>query len=210
MFELFQEKRVFEVARDLKVPTPDIIDFLARAGYDVTRKQMQPVTRDALLRVMHNFDRQRTIQYLMGQGIIGEMLKQKLAELDSAKANLPTPPKPEPAPKLLQKLLEAPKATDAPPSVAPPRPARQLFTKSKEASRFTPRTAAARALKQAEPTVKVWYREKPLVPIDPFTTTSSNPQALSTGHIDLELIRRLLALSVEGKQGVLQELRAAA
>jgi len=49
-------RRAFEAARELKLETPTVLEFLASKGYDTSRKQMQPVDEDMFLDLLKRFD----------------------------------------------------------------------------------------------------------------------------------------------------------
>jgi len=92
----YVSKRVFEVARDIKAPTNDIIEFLISTGYDVTRKQMHPVDERMYIAILHKFDRPRFEKYLTDRGITGEDLKRMINLLDEQTRRKETPPPPKP------------------------------------------------------------------------------------------------------------------
>ncbi len=56
-------KRVFQVARDLKVVTPTIIEYLESCGYKVSRKQMEPVTEEMYIELLRRFDKVQFLKY---------------------------------------------------------------------------------------------------------------------------------------------------
>lgn len=58
-----EKRRIFEVAKELKLMTPTIIKFLEAHGYDVSRKQMSPISEEMYVELLHKFDRTRYLQY---------------------------------------------------------------------------------------------------------------------------------------------------
>jgi len=56
-------RRAFEVARELKLETPTVLDFLASRGHDVSRKQMQPVDEETYVELLRKFDQTRLRKY---------------------------------------------------------------------------------------------------------------------------------------------------
>jgi len=89
-------KRVFEIAREIKAPTNDIIEFLTSAGFDITRKQMHPVDERMFIAVLYKFDRPRFEKYLTDRGITGEDLKRMINLLDEQTKRASKPPAPKP------------------------------------------------------------------------------------------------------------------
>ena len=61
--QIVNKRRVFEVAKELKVVTPAIIEFLEAKGYDVSRKQMHPVTEEMYVELLNKFDKAKFAQY---------------------------------------------------------------------------------------------------------------------------------------------------
>ncbi len=61
--QIANKRRVFEVAKELKVVTPTIIEFLEAKGYDVSRKQMHPVTEEMYVALLNKFDKAKFAQY---------------------------------------------------------------------------------------------------------------------------------------------------
>ncbi|MBM3327088.1 MAG: hypothetical protein FJY65_08960 [Calditrichaeota bacterium] len=53
----FKPKRVFEIARELKITTPEILEFLQKCGFNISRRQMQPVDSEMLGALLWRFDR---------------------------------------------------------------------------------------------------------------------------------------------------------
>jgi len=62
-----KRRRVFQVAQELKVVTPTIIEFLEARGYDVSRKQMQPVNEEMYVELLRRFDQSRFQRYQADQ-----------------------------------------------------------------------------------------------------------------------------------------------
>jgi len=61
-------RRAFEVARELKLETPTVLDFLASRGHDVNRKQMQPVDEETYIELLKKFDQTRLRKYQSDHG----------------------------------------------------------------------------------------------------------------------------------------------
>ncbi len=198
MPEIYVVKRVFEVARELKVPTPDLLEFLVIAGHDVTRKQMQPVTEQMFIAILHRFDRLKFEQYLIANGILGEDLRRMVALLDDQWRNVIPQKKKAPAP---PKVIE-----EAPPK---PKPIPVLRQPRPQRPRFEPKpTRARRAFMNDEsPSFKIILTKRP---VNVMAQSSSEPKAIPTTPLALELIHRVLALTNEQKLGLLREMREAA
>jgi len=56
-------RAVYQVAKELKVITPTIIEFLEARGYNVSRKQMHPVSDEMYVELLHKFDRAKYLKY---------------------------------------------------------------------------------------------------------------------------------------------------
>lgn len=61
--ERIKNRRVFEIARELKRDTPTIMTFLENKGYDVKRKQMTYVDEEMYVGLLHEFDRVKYQKY---------------------------------------------------------------------------------------------------------------------------------------------------
>ncbi len=103
-----KKRRVFEVAKELKVITPTIIEFLESRGYDVSRKQMHPVSEEMYADLLHKFDKAKFKQYQSEHSTtreqtqkrdserlrkeeIDKILAVKDSEIDAAKAKIELP-----------------------------------------------------------------------------------------------------------------------
>ena len=63
MSERAQKRRVFQVAKELKVVTPAVIEYLMSLGYEVNRQQMEPVTEEMYVELLRKFDRTQYLKY---------------------------------------------------------------------------------------------------------------------------------------------------
>jgi len=150
MTEKGKVRKAFEVAKELNIATPTILDFLASKGSDVSRKQMQPVDEDMYVELLKKFDKARLQKYTLDiSGAKGD--EQKLdsvrlreAEIEALKAvgDVPiTQPVIEPTPVLASvtspaptRKIELPKPTSLkvvtqpvkPPVVVKPEPVKQV------------------------------------------------------------------------------------
>lgn len=182
-------KRIFEIARELRIPTPEIIDYLSSLGHDVTRKQMQPVTEPMYIALLHKFERGKFEQYLIEHGVIGEELRRLTLLLDEQKKKAL---KPE----------------------APPKP-----TPAKVVRQSSPRNIRAPMEKSETIKVTYFRRERPAkphpqpapirsqVPLSIFARIGETPQPIRTSPIVLQLIKLVLALPKESKLALAAQLR---
>lgn len=182
----FVPKRVFEVARELKIPTPEILEYLGGLGHDVSRKQMQPVSEPMYIALLHKFDRNRLEQYLIGHGIVGEELRRFMAFLDEQRR----------------------KAVKPIPVVAKPAPARPRAPRPP----LKPQIVVTFYRRERRPQPAVPTPQPPplagrMLPVDPMMTVSATPQAIPTTPLALELIQRTLALPYDQKLELLESLR---
>ncbi len=63
MSERTEKRRVFQVAKELKVVTPAVIEYLTSLGYNVNRQQMEPVTEEMYIELLRKFDRTQYLKY---------------------------------------------------------------------------------------------------------------------------------------------------
>ncbi len=189
MSDEYTPKRVFEVARILKISTPEIIDYLIDLGHDVTRKQMHPVTEPMFIALLHKFDRAHFEKYMTDHGIIGEELRKMTTLLEEQK-------------KKVQKPVESVKKID-PVKESKPRKPRQIRLHSEKSETIK---------------VTFFRREKPAPPPRPadsphsiptslFARIGEEPKAIKTSPVALELIKRVLALPIDRKQMLIAQLR---
>jgi len=189
MTDEYTPKRIFEVARILKISTPEIIDYLADLGYDVTRKQMQPVNEPMFIALLHKFDRGHFEKYLIDHGIIGEELRRLTVLLEEQR-------------KKAQRPVEIPKKIEPVKTVRP---------------RAT-RKVRAPAEKSETIKVTFFRRERPVPPPKPavaphtiptslFARIGEHPGSIPTSPLLLELIKRVLALPHDRKQSLITQLR---
>ncbi len=185
----YTPKRIFEVARELKISTPEIIDYLADTGHDVTRKQMQPVTETMYIALLHKFDRGHFEHYLIEHGIIGDELRRLTGLLDEQKKkavkSLP-PPRGEPA-KVTR--LRAPRKVRAPMEKSETIKV-TFFRRERPVQVSPPPTATPQFL-----------------PSSVFARIGEQPASIPTSPITLQLIKLILALSNERKQTLVSQLR---
>jgi hypothetical protein len=189
MTDEYTPKRIFEVARILKISTPDIIDYLADLGHDVTRKQMQPVTEKMYIALLHKFDRGHFEKYLIDHGVIGEELRRLTSMLEEER-------------KKALKPVEIPKKVE---------PVRAINTRSTRKIRLP-------AEKSETIKVTFFRREKPVpapepakvtyaIPSSLFARIDEHPKPIPTSPLVLELIQRILALPMDRKQTLISQLR---
>jgi len=182
-------KRIFEVARILKISTPEIIDYLTELGYDVTRKQMQPVSEPMYIALLHKFDRGNFENYLIEHGVVGEELRRLTLLLDEQK-------------KKASKPVEAPRPAE------PTKPERFR----------APRKIRLHTEKSETIKVTFFRRELPTPPppkvngigavrLSLFARVGEQPQAIPTSPLGLQLIQLVLALPHPAKETLLADLR---
>lgn len=186
----YTPKRIFEVARELKISTPEIIDYLADIGQDVTRKQMQPVNESMYIALLHKFDRAHFDRYLIEHGIIGDELRRLTALLDDQR-------------KKAAKPIQVPKP--APVKEATPRTLRKVRAPTEKSE-----TIKVTFFRRERPPVKV----APLPVVTPASINTSlysriddQPKSIATSPIGLELIKIILAMPIERKQSLVKQLR---
>ncbi len=68
MTEKVKARKAFEVAKELNIATPTILDFLLSKGGDISRKQMQPVDEEMYIELLKKFDKARLLKYTSDQG----------------------------------------------------------------------------------------------------------------------------------------------
>ncbi len=124
MTEKGKARKAFEVAKELNIATPTILDFLSSKGSDISRKQMQPVDEEMYIELLKKFDKVRLQKYTLEQGGAKgddqrlDSVRLREAEIEALKAagdsqpvaipDEPQPPSPKPLP--LRKI-ELPKQT---------------------------------------------------------------------------------------------------
>ncbi len=68
MTEKGKARKAFEVAKELRIETPTILEFLSSKGCDISRKQMQPVEEEMYVELLRKFDKARLQKYTLEQG----------------------------------------------------------------------------------------------------------------------------------------------
>lgn len=187
----YTPRRIFEVARELKISTSEIVEYLGSTGHDVTRKQMQPVNESMYIALLHKFDRSRFDGYLIAHGVVGEELRHLTTLLDEQKK-------------------KAQKAALPPPKPEPPKPKRAVIS-----------TRKIRSPLEKSETIKVTFfrRERPPQPAPRlltaqsapsasiFTRVGEQPDSIKTSPLILQLIKLVLALPIEQKVEIVNQLR---
>lgn len=56
-------RKVFQVAKELKIASPTILEFLVSQGYSIAKQHMSPVDQEMYEQIIKKFDRNRWIQY---------------------------------------------------------------------------------------------------------------------------------------------------
>jgi len=177
MVESSPAKRVFEVAREIKSPTQEILDFLTSIGYNVSRKQMHPVDEKMYIAILFKFDRPRFEKYLIEHGLSGEELMRTTALLEQ-KSKVA---KPEPVTPISSPRLQRP-----------------------HAPRIEQRVTRRVAMPEEPTNFRIYVKERPA---NPFIQLSTIPQKIPTDPLALDLIQRLLELPHEQKVLIVGELR---
>ncbi len=75
-----RKRRVFEVAKELKVVTPTIIKFLEENGFDVSRKQMHPVTEEMYVALLGKFDKSKLVKYQAEHATTKEAIQKRKSD----------------------------------------------------------------------------------------------------------------------------------
>jgi len=75
-----KKTRIFQLAKELKIQTPNIVEFLESKGFDVGRKQMQPVDDDMYLALLQKFDKARYAQYQLEHSTDPEAIQKRDSE----------------------------------------------------------------------------------------------------------------------------------
>ena len=123
--QIANKRRVFEVAKELKVVTPTIIEFLVAKGYDVSRKQMHPVTEEMYVALLNKFDKAKFTLYQSEHSTTREAVqKRDYARLrqEEQQQILAVKETPEPKGDQSAKKIELPKYSEFIVEKAPPEP----------------------------------------------------------------------------------------
>jgi hypothetical protein len=188
------QKRIFEVARDLRIPTPEIIEYLTSLGHDVPRKQMQPVSEQMFIALLYKYDRGRFEQYLISHGITGEDIRKLTAWLEEQRRKASKPP-----------IIPVEPRAEVPPPVKR-RPKIRVERHARIEKREKVKVTIYR--RERPPVVEPAVDQTPVIPINIYATLNSEPKAIPTTPLALELIQRLLALPYQRKLDMIEELRA--
>jgi translation initiation factor IF-2 len=127
-------RKVFQVAKELNIASPTILEFLESQGYAIDKKHMSPVTQDMYEEIVKKFDKNRWTQYQtqlqsekdekkrhVAEQLRQEMLRKILEKKDEKpeKIELPkyTPPTVIEEPEPFEVEEAEPEPTEVPPEV---------------------------------------------------------------------------------------------
>ncbi len=192
-------RRAFEVARELKVETPTVLEFLVTRGLDTARKQMQPVDEETYVELLRKFDQPLFRKYQTEQGAghdddqKRDSVRLREAEIEMLKAVKEQAPPPDssarkielPRPRTL-KVVERP--------VAPPTP---QFPAKAETKPSPARTEVASGEPVvAESRISVKQDVPPIAPVaeTPIVAISASPVAEAAPLPPAPLVRRKIEL----------------
>jgi hypothetical protein len=195
MTDTVQVKRVFEVARELRVSTPTIIEYLASCGFDLRRQQMQPITEEMWVALLFKFDKFAFQKYILEHGLDDN-------DLQALNSRLPRSMRAEP--KTERKIVE-PKPREP---VAP----RPVSAYQSSARRGRPPIEFKPPERKSDTVFKVYFKPKPkeppvVIPVETPVQYAVDSPPVHLMFLDFEIIRLILAMPTESRLNLLNSLR---
>jgi len=214
-------KRIFEVARDLHVTTPEILDFLTRCEIEAPRRQMQPVTEEIHRLLLYRFDRAAFNIYALENHLGSEEMGRLNVLVSKA---MPRHRRPAPTPRAAtgvrppveQALSPEPPKTELAAPIMRKKPARSALRPERPGDveivrYYIDKTRRWPAKVEPVDTVPVVPEPEPapapvkVIEVAPPPPAYSPPIRLT--NFDIELIRLIVALAPAAKETLLAGMR---
>ena len=75
-----KKQRIFELAKELKIQTLSLIEYLVSKGFAIERRQMQPVDDEMYLAILQKFDKAGYSKYQLDHSTAPEAVQKRDSE----------------------------------------------------------------------------------------------------------------------------------